>query len=185
MTDLSALAQKTLDAAKKAGADDADVLVVDGTSLSIEVRAGEFEHADRSEGVDIGLRVLIGGRQANLSISDQSSDAIAAMAERAVAMAKEAPVDPNLALASSDQLAKVWDVDALQLWDPSEELSPKNLQDMALEAEAAALAVEGVAQSQGAGAGLSRTHMAFSDVQWLFRRIQPVGHVIVLRCHLG
>ena len=159
MTDLSALAQKTLDAAKKAGADDADVLVVDGTSLSIEVRAGEFEHADRSEGVDIGLRVLIGGRQANLSISDQSSDAIAAMAERAVAMANEAPVDPNLALASSDQLAKVWNVDALELWDPSEELSPKNLQDMALEAEAAALAVEGVAQSQGAGAGLSRTHM--------------------------
>ncbi|MDO7707126.1 MAG: TldD/PmbA family protein, partial [Loktanella sp.] len=91
---LSDLTAQLLDLARKAGADQADAIAVEGTSVSIDVRAGALEQAERSEGVDIGLRVLIGQRQANVSSSDTKPDTLRQMVERAIAMAKEAPEDP-------------------------------------------------------------------------------------------
>ena len=101
---LQALAEKALAAAKAAGAGAADVLAVAGDSLSIEVRQGALEHAERAEGVDLGLRVLIGKRQACISISDIRDDAIETAAARAVAMARLAPEDAYCGLADPDQL---------------------------------------------------------------------------------
>jgi len=146
---LDSLTQHLLDAAKKAGADSADAIAVSGTSLSIDVLKGKLEHAERSEGVDIGLRVLIGRRQASVSASDTSSATIATMAERAVAMAREAPEDPTAGLADPSQLARDWDVAALELEG----------------AEAAALAVAGVSQVQSTSAGYGRRqiHLAASN----------------------
>ena len=115
--DLEALTAALLDAARKAGAEAADAVAAAGDSLSIEVRNGALEQAERAEGVDIGLRVLIGRRQACVSSSDVRPDTIAAMAERAVAMAREAPEDPWCGLAEPEQLARDWDVAALDLVD--------------------------------------------------------------------
>ena len=95
-----------LDAAKKAGADGADAIAVAGTSISIDVRQGRLEQAERAEGTDIGLRVLIGRRQAVVSASDMREGTLAAMAERAVAMAREAPEDPHAGLADPSQIAR-------------------------------------------------------------------------------
>ena len=134
---LQALAEKALAAAKAAGAGAADVLAVAGDSLSIEVRQGALEHAERAEGVDLGLRVLIGKRQACISISDIRDDAIETAAARAVAMARLAPEDAYCGLADPDQLSALRAADGLEL-------------------EAAALAVKGVAQVQSAGADWSR-----------------------------
>lgn len=97
--DLDQLTQSLLMAAKKAGAEQADAIAVQGESTKIDVRDSKLEHAERAEGVDIGLRVLIGQRSANVSASDTSDATIQAMAERAVAMAKEAPEDPYIGLA--------------------------------------------------------------------------------------
>jgi len=162
---LESLTQHLLDAAKKAGADAADAIAVSGTSLSIDVLKGKLEHAERSEGVDIGLRVLIGQRQASVSASDISAATIATMAERAVAMAREAPEDPTAGLADPSQLARDWDVAALELEDLSPEPAPAELEDHARRAEAAALAVEGVnqVQSTSAGYGRHRIHLAASN----------------------
>ncbi len=151
------LAQRLLDAAKAAGAESADAIALQGTSVSIDVRAGKLEHAERSEATDIGLRVFVGQRQANVSASDISQGTIDMMAERAVAMAKEAPEDPHVGLADPSQLATEWDVDALELYDPSSEPDPKALQDDAAEAEAAAMAVDGISQVQSASAGYGET----------------------------
>ncbi|MEL7182999.1 MAG: DNA gyrase modulator, partial [Pseudomonadota bacterium] len=115
MQDLSKLTEQLLSAAKAAGATDADALAVDGTSVSIDVLNGKLEHAERSEGVEIGLRVLLGKRQACVSASDTSPDTIARMAERAVAMAQEAPEDPHIGLAEPEALVADWDVAALDL----------------------------------------------------------------------
>lgn len=165
MTALDTLTQKLLDAARNAGADQADALAVDGTSLSIDVLNGKLEHAERSEGVDIGLRVLVGQRQACVSASDISDMTMQAMAERAVAMAKEAPEDPHIRLATSDEIATTWDLDALEMADPSEEPDPAALERDAAEAEAAALAVSGVSQVSSASAGYGRHqfHLATSN----------------------
>ena len=59
---LSELTEKMLQAAKAAGADAADAIAVDGTSLNIEVRGGVLEQAERSESIDLGLRVFLGQR---------------------------------------------------------------------------------------------------------------------------
>jgi len=156
MTALEDLAARALDAAKQAGADSADVVAVSGDSLSIEVLNGALEHAERAEGTDLGLRVLVGAKQAVISSSDRRDAAITAMAERAVAMAAVAPDDPYCGLAQADQLATSWDAAALDLAD-STEADPAALQDVALAAEAAAASVTGVSKVQSAGAGWSGT----------------------------
>ncbi len=162
---LDALTARMLEAAAAAGADSADAMAVRGTSVSVDVRAGALEQAERSEGVDIGLRVLVGQRQANVSASDISDRTIDDMAERAVAMAREAPEDPYVGLADPAQLVQDWDVDALELADPAGEPSPKDLEDDARRAEAAALEVEGVTQvsQASAGYGARQVHLAASN----------------------
>jgi PmbA protein len=163
--DLSQIAQQLLEIAKRAGAQAADVLVVDGTSLSIDVRDGALEHAERAEGVDIGLRVILGDRQASVSASDISADVMEQMATRCIAMANEAPRDPFCGLADADQVATDWDVDALDLYDASTQPTANDLQESAMTAEAAALGVQGVSKVQGASAMLSDVslHLATSN----------------------
>jgi PmbA protein len=163
--DLERLTAHLLDAARRAGADAADAIAVDGTSLSIDVLKGRLEHAERSEGIEVGLRVLIGQRQACVASSDIGDAAITRMAEQAVAMAREAPEDSSAGLADPGQLARTWDIAALDLVDPAPEPTPADLQDDACRAEAAALAVPGVSQTQSAGAGYGRRriHLAATN----------------------
>ncbi len=159
------LCQAMLDAAQKAGADTADVIVVQGRSVSINIRAGSLEHAERSESTDLGLRVLLGRRQAIAASSDGRPASLAKMAERAVAMAAEAPEDPFAGLADSSQLAVERDSTALELADPAPEPSPQALQENALVAEQAALAVKGVSQVETASTSYSasQVHLAASN----------------------
>jgi len=166
MTDqLDELTNALLTAVKKAGADSADAIALKGTSVSIDVRKGALEQAERSEGTDIGLRVLIGQQQATVSASDTSMETVKVLAERAVAMAREAPEDPYLGLADPDQLVRSWDIDSLELADPTVEPSPDALQQDALEAEAAALNVDGVTQVSAASAsyGEREIHLAATN----------------------
>ncbi|WP_171126370.1 MULTISPECIES: TldD/PmbA family protein [unclassified Ruegeria] len=151
------ISQVLLETAIKAGAEAADTIVLDGSSVSVEVRGGALEHAERSEGTDLGLRVFLGKRQAIVSSSDSRPETLKAMAERAVAMAREAPEDPYTGLAQSDQLATDWDIEALELFDPTAEPSAEDLMQDALAAEAAALSVQGVTQVSDAAASY-RTH---------------------------
>ncbi len=92
-------------AARAAGADAADAVAVRSMSLSIEVRDGAVEESERAEGDDLGLRVLVGRTQAVVSTNDMSRDGIAALAERAVAMARAAPDDKFAGLADENLLA--------------------------------------------------------------------------------
>ncbi|WP_425093080.1 TldD/PmbA family protein [Tropicimonas sp. S265A] len=163
--DLATLTDALLSAAKSAGADAADAIAVQGTSLSIDVRGGALEQAERSEGIDLGLRVLIGQKAAVVSSSDASPDTVAEMAARAVAMAGEAPDDPCIGLADPGQLARDWDTDALELHDPAPEPSPSDLQEAATRAEAAAQGFDGISQVQSASAGYAarQVHLAASN----------------------
>ena len=165
MSNLSNLTERLLHAAKIAGATDADAIAVDGTSLSIDVRDGALEQAERSEGIDIGLRVLIGQRQACVSASDISDNTISAMAERAVAMAKEAPEDPYIGLAEPEQLARDWDLTALDLMDQGAEPTPAAMEADARTAESSAMAIKGITKIDAAAAAYGRrnVHLATSN----------------------
>ena len=104
-TDLTDLAERLVSAAKRAGADQADALAVRSVSLSVEVRDGAVEESQRSEGDDLGLRVIVGRKQAVVSTNDLKSDGFEALAERAVAMARVAPEDRFAGLADPKLLA--------------------------------------------------------------------------------
>ena len=146
---LSELAERLVEAARRAGADAADAVAVRGVSQGVEVRDGRVEESERSEGDDVGLRVLVGLRQAVVSTNDVSGDGVARLAERAVAMAKVAPDDKYVGLADSALLAR--DFPDLDLLDPKIP-SVAELEQRAQEAEAAGLAVKGVTKSGGASA---------------------------------
>src|SRR5437588_2856994 len=146
---LSTLAQRLVEAAKRAGADAADAVAVRGISQGVEVRDGRVEESERSEGDDVGLRVLVGKRQAVVSTNDVSGDGVAKLAERAVAMARVAPDDRYVGLADPSLLAHNFpDLDMLDPVTPS----VAELERRAVEAEAAGLAVQGVTKSGGASA---------------------------------
>ncbi|MEO9864094.1 MAG: TldD/PmbA family protein [Yoonia sp.] len=162
---LSTLTEQMIAIAKKAGADAVDAIAVDGTSVSIDVRAGALEKAERSEGVDVGMRVFVGNRQACVSSSDAKTATLEQMAERAVAMAREAPEDPHAGLADASQLAADRDSSSLEMFDPTDEPDPAELQADAARAEAAALENKDISQVQSASAGYSRRriHLAASN----------------------
>src|SRR5688572_12242222 len=147
-----------IDAARKAGADAADVLYVGDASLGIQVRLGELEDVGRSEGEEIGLRLFIGSRSASVSSSDLSPDALSALVERAVAMAKEAPEDPYAGLAPEELLFRggLLPLESDDGADPS----PAELKQRALDMEAVARAVPGVTNSDGAAVSAARSVFA-------------------------
>ncbi len=159
MTDLQSLTEAALAAAKAAGAEAADALATDGAAVSIDVRQGRLEHAERAEGTEIGLRVLIGGRQACVAASDTRPETLAALAERAVAMAREAPEDPTIGLAGADELASGWDLAALDLAEDAPEPEAAALEDAARRAEAAALDVKGISKTDSSSASYSRRRL--------------------------
>jgi PmbA protein len=145
--------------ARRAGADAADAVFVAGASISHARRLGKLEKLERAEGQDLGLRVLVGQRQAIVSSSDRSTAAVAELVARAVAMARAAPPDPFAGLADPSEIAR--DIPDLDLLDPVEP-DAETLVERARAAEDAALAVKGITNSEGAEAGWSRTRVALA-----------------------
>ena len=159
-------------AARAAGADAADAIVVDGTSVSITHRLGKLEQLERSEGGDIGLRVLIGKRQAIVSSADRSRDALKELVDRAVAMARTVPEDPYCGLASADQIAKT--LPTLDICDAAE-ISAETLIAKATACEDAARAVKGVTNSDGASASWGRSQVAIAASNGFMRSYESSG----------
>lgn len=145
--------------ARRAGADAADAVLVEGISISHARRLGKLEKLERSEGQDLGLRVFVGRRQAIVSSSDRSGRALDELVARAVAMARVAPEDPFCGIADPAELAR--EVPDLDLFDPVEP-TPELLMERAREAEDAAMAVPGITNSEGAEAGWGSTRVALA-----------------------
>ena len=158
--------------AQKAGADTADAIVVDGTSVSVTWRLGALEQLERSESGDIGLRVLCGKRQAIVSSADRSPDALKELVDRAVAMARTVPEDPYVGLAEPDQLART--SPELDICDPAE-VSAETLIAQATACEDAARAVKGVTNSEGASASWGHTKVAVAASNGFARAYESSG----------
>ncbi|NDV02107.1 TldD/PmbA family protein [Pseudoroseicyclus tamaricis] len=158
------IAEALLAAARSAGAEAADAVVIEERSSGIDVRAGKLEEAGRSESMQLGLRVFMGQRSAIASASDSRPDGFSGLAERAVAMASEAPEDPYAGLAGPDELSAARDAAGLDLDDPTEEPEPAALEDWARAMEGAATAASGIAQAEASASwGRSTLHLAASN----------------------
>jgi PmbA protein len=157
-----------------AGASAADALYVGDRSSGVQVRLGQIDSVSRSEGEQIGLRLFIGQRSATVASSDLSAEALGILVERCLAMAKEAPEDPYAGLAPAE-LLQSGELPFLDTED-REEPDPTELRARALEAENAALAVEGVTNSSGAGASASASTIALSTSGGFSGAYRTTGH---------
>ena len=146
-------------AARKLGADAADAIFVESASLGVSYRMGKLEDVERSESLDIGLRVFVGKRQAVSSTTDLRAPSLKALAERVVGMARTAPEDPYCGLADPARLARSFP--ALDLEDPIDP-GAEVLKARAAAAEGAALAVPGITNSEGASASWGRSAVALA-----------------------
>lgn len=144
----------------RAGADAADAIYVGSASTDVQVRLGALEDVQSSEGEDIGLRVFVGKRSASASSSDLSSAAMDALAERAVAMAGQAPEDLYAGLAPEERLMSAT-LPALDI-DDGGAVAPAVLRERALAAEDAARAIAGVTNSEGGSASAGRGIVALA-----------------------
>ena len=148
-----------LNRALKGGADAADAVMVESRSLGASYRQGKPEDIERSESFDVGLRCMVGKRQAIVSSTDMKPDMMDELAARGIAMAKASPEDPWCGIASPEQIATT--VPDLDLHDPTVP-EVESLIESARIAEEAALAVNGVKQSEGASAGYGAGSVALA-----------------------
>ena len=135
---LEEIASFLLDAARRHGATEADVVVVEGDSLSVGVRLGEVEKVQRSNARHLGLRAFAGKSSAITSSADFSRDSLARLAEESVALARITAADEFSGLPDPSEVATA--VPDLDLYDPSiRELTAEIATEWCREAEAAAL----------------------------------------------
>ena len=146
--------------AKKAGADAADAIYVCDAATQVQMRLGNLEDVERSEGEEIGLRVFVGKRSATVSSSDMDPQILSALVGRALDMAREAPEDQYAGLAPEELLLKS-EPHAIE-GDDGQNPEPELLRELALKAEDAARSVAGVTNSEGGGASAGRSIVALA-----------------------
>jgi PmbA protein len=162
-------------AALKSGADAADAVEFKNISHGVSYRLGKLEDIERAESSDLGLRVFVGRQVAFVSSTDFSNDALAALPARAVAMAKLAPEDKFAGLAPRDLLAK--SLPSLDI-DDTAEPSNDTLVERARAVEDAALAVPGVANSEGGGASYGRTMVTLATSEGFLGGYAGTSHSV-------
>jgi PmbA protein len=174
ITDAEQRAAALVERARKAGADAADAVYIANASTGIQVRLGALEDVERSEGEAMGLRFFTGTRSATVSSSDLSDDSLAALVERAAAMAREAPEDPWAGLAPEELLMR--DAGPEIDGDDGADPAPTELKARALAIEDAARAVPGVTNSEGAGVSAGRSVTALATSHGFCRGYSSSGY---------
>ena len=149
-----------IEQARKAGADSAESFGVHSLSASAECRLQKTENVEYAETAGVDLRVFCGRQPAVVSSCILDKKTLTDLAQRAVQMAKAVPADPFCGLADPEQ--QITAFPDLDLFDPTE-LTTADLSDTALKAEDAALSVPGVTQSDGAAAGIEKSHIIMTS----------------------
>jgi PmbA protein len=145
------LAKDLLEKALEAGASAADLLIAEGTEFSVAIRKGEIETLKEAGSKALGVRVFVGKRTASSYTSDFSPPSLDALVKDTVAMARATGEDAAAGL--PDETRPAEDLD-LGLYDPSVTAVPVAERiERARRAEAAALAVPGITNSQGSAYG--------------------------------
>jgi PmbA protein len=168
------IAESLVERAIAAGATAADALFVGDRSSGVQVRLSEIESVSRSEGEQIGLRLFVGQRSATVASSDLSAEALGVLVDRCLAMAKEAPEDPYAGLAPAE-LLQYGELPLLDIYE-NVESDPAALRAEALDAERAALAVDGVTNSSGASASASASTIALATSDGFSGAYRSSGH---------
>lgn len=142
------LATDLLAMAKRSGATEADVIVADGDTFSVQVRLGAVDRLSKAREKRLGLRVFVGKRSASSSTSDFSKESLMQLVEQTCSLAKAVVEDQVSGLPAADQMAI--EQPDLDLYDATRLDTDRQI-DQAKRAEAAALSADvRVTNSEGA-----------------------------------
>jgi PmbA protein len=143
----SQLALDLLDKAKRNGATEADIIIADGETFSVQVRLGAVDRLTKAREKHLGLRVFVGKRSASTSTSDFSADSLNQLVAETCTLAKAVVEDQVSGLPSADQMAG--EKPDLDLYDPTR-LDTEQQIELAKRVEAAAMSMdERVTNSEG------------------------------------
>jgi PmbA protein len=123
--------------AVKRGASAAEVIISRRNEFTVGVRFKEVETLKESTDQGLGLRVLIDGKQASVSGSDFSPDALASLIDEGIALARATSPDDSAGLPDTEDFAT--EIRDLDLYDAqSDTMTTEQKIDIALRAENAA-----------------------------------------------
>jgi len=146
---LEDLVTEALQQARRLGATAGDVLIATGESFSAGVRFGEIEKVHNAREKRMGLRLFAGHSSAVTSTANFTREALTALVEETVGLAKATAADEFSGLPAAEDLAQ--DFPDLDLSDSNPSLTPEDKIALAREAEAAALSTDArITNSEGA-----------------------------------
>jgi PmbA protein len=142
------LAADVLARAKACGATEADIVVADGETFSVQVRVGAVDRLTKAREKRLGLRVFVGKRSATTSTSDFSKVSLERLVSETCTLAKAVVEDQVSGLPDASQMAHDWP--DLDLYDDTV-LGTDTQIEWAKRGEAAAFAADPrVTNSEGA-----------------------------------
>lgn len=146
--DYKELATDLLDRAKRKGATEADVMVADGNTFSVQVRLAAVDRLTKAREKRLGIRIFSGRRSASASTSDFSQESLDRLVADTCSLAGAVVEDPTSGLPSAEEMAR--DRPDLDLFDPVE-LDTETQIALARRAEDAAMAADPrITNSEGA-----------------------------------
>jgi PmbA protein len=141
------LAMDLLAKAKREGATEADIIIADGETFSVQVRLGAVDRLTKAREKHLGLRVFVGKRSASTSTSDFSANSLNQLVTETCILAKAVVEDQVSGLPAADQMAG--ERPELDLYDPTR-LNTEQQIELAKRVEAAAMSTdERVTNSEG------------------------------------
>lgn len=159
--DLLALVDLALEEARTLGATQAEAAVSVDVGLSVSARLGEVETVEYQRDRGMGVTVYFGTRKGTASTADLSPAALRETVGKACSIARFTAEDPCAGLPDPDTLAtEIPNLDLAHPWD----LTPEQACQMAIECEAAAMAVDPrITNSEGAGVSSHRGLRAYGN----------------------
>lgn len=146
--ELTELAVDLVGRAARCGASEADVLVADGGTLSVQVRLDAVDRLTKAREKRLGLRVFFGKRSASASTSDFSLASLDRFIADTCSLARAVVEDQMSGLPAADQTAQ--DLPDLGLYDPTALTTEEHI-DLARRGEQAAMAADPrITNSEGA-----------------------------------
>ncbi len=155
------LAADVLSRARTCGATEADIVVADGETFSVQVRMGAVDRLTKAREKRLGLRVFVGKRSATTSTSDFSRESLDRLVSETCTLANAVVEDPVSGLPDAAHMARDWP--ALDLYDETRLETDVQI-DLAKRGEAAAFGVDDrVTNSEGAEFDSSSGRMVLAN----------------------
>ncbi len=176
---MESVVARALAAAKKSGASQCDVLLVEGDDREVRVRGDEVEFVKQAQERGLGIRTLVeakdGLRTAIVSTSDLAPEAVDRMAEEAVALARATAPDP---FAGIPEDGFVTDVPDLELFDDADRnVSLEARIEDAKRAEAAARSFDDrIDNSEGSQASSGFARIVYGNHHGFMADYQSASH---------